>query len=1595
MANNTSGGGAATHAGTNYQDRVAAWTAVQILAEQDVQPPWDLPATVTLEALQAEAPRPIDDLTVTTSAGGTALAQAKHTVTLETTPISPLGSTIAQFVKEFCAASQPFDPAKDRFVLTTSPLSSAPIRTHLPAFLARMRTSFDPDAEWTSGNQDEQPAASVLRNHIDREWQALKGTGPTTLDLTRLVRLVSVHVLDVDPGGPAERDAKNTLRQRILADPTQADTAWNTLITITGTYAAHHQGADRPALQRALRDAGITLQAQRSYREDIERLKQHTTITLHTLLDFSRIHVGQHIVTIARGATTEVQNAATQDHLLILGVPGAGKSGSLYDVAHTLTTQGQDVVLFAVDQLEAASTGALRNELGLTHELTAILAAWPGTTPGYVIIDALDAARTDGAVQTLHAIMEQIIASDNRWHVIASVRKFDLRYNKKLQQLFHGTPPSTHTDNEFTTTRHVNIPTLTDAELGQVGQASPALAALIAAAPAPLQDLLRLPFNLRLLAELLSTGISPTELHPLRTQIELLDRYWQERIIRHDGHGDARELVLQRTTNAMVQHRALRIPRTAARADDGTSSESLDDLLRTHVLAEWTTKTGKAQREFLTFPHHLLFDYAVARLVIPLEHDELIARLVSEPDLLIAIRPSIDLHYQRFWHTDQTAFWDLTFRTIASPLPEVGKLLGPSVAATQATTIDQTQPLLDALREPARQSTGIAALRHVLATLLTQGVRWGPWIEFLNNATTTITPPLVYAVRPYMIFLSEQPEALTTADRQHVGNVARRLLSHALHTVPNDHVLTVGSITAVTNTITTDPTASVTLLCECITEDYLTAYGHATLFTLARNVPRLITVDPTFVRDLYVAGFRHQDKSDEKTTMGDSQIMPLRSNRRQDYAGGLWQLSSHYATFLATAPTEALAPLLTIIAEFVRTEHKTTATPVPVALDDYHTSLLTDYSSIWDEMSAPHDIPLQMLNTLQQYLEHLTDATTIQAFIQEIAATHPPAVIWRRLLKAGANQPATIGHAIRSLAWDHNILTERDTTRPVGAFITAIFPALSIPERERIESAIMNIPATVPENVAAANRFRDRLLGCIDPNLLTTPAASSHRATLDAGDGPPNNDERSGIHFAQYQPATTTENEALQPLLTPITAFAEQHRNTTLGPEAITTILPAMQELDNAITTPSTTFTPTFEEIALDALARAGVAIGRTQDVTEEQARILLLMILRITTHPEPQPDGEDQRRPVTGWGRAPRITAAEAIIVLARHPSCCTPGARAAILRLSTDPVRAVRLQIATHLTCLYYTAPDLFWSLLAYYAQNEQNPTVLVDTCGALRSLPALHAAKTAELTETILNRTTGSAENKDVQDTCITIFSDLSLWASDANSTAIINRLIRDPIAHAQSLQHLILHVAGSLPTSDPRVTEAAFALVHRTLTNIIDAIRSLEADHPGTAPWPAAVQEQYAELMRCADEVAQRLYFASGAFKNADKDRAVLQPEVFYQHAKPLFVLLATIGHPHTAHRVLETLQYFIAVDPPGILVLIADVVRTGSKYGYQYESLAETVMVETVERYLAEYRPILREHPECHTAIIDILDVFVQVGWPRAHQLAYRLGEIYR
>jgi hypothetical protein len=278
--------------------------------------------------------------------------------------------------------------------------------------------------------------------------------------------------------------------------------------------------------------------------------------------------------------------------------------------------------------------------------------------------------------------------------------------------------------------------------------------------------------------------------------------------------------------------------------------------------------------------------------------------------------------------------------------------------------------------------------------------------------------------------LSERVAQLSPANHQHLGILSRRLLAFALTDAGKHAWPATGTIISVANTVITNIAASVEVLRGCIAPDHLTNHGYLTFPTLARQAHLLTSADAAYVGDLYLAGFAHHDESDEKTAMGDSQIFSMSSNRKQDYEMGLYQLVEYFPRFLEHASPIAIVALLKITDQYVKAEHPTTDQPVPVRLDDIETSLLPDHSSIWGRGLASHpDNPFRMLQAFQTYLEKLNDETQIREIARAIASAQPPALVWRTLLSAGTRQPANVGRAIRSLAWDHSILTEGDTTQ--------------------------------------------------------------------------------------------------------------------------------------------------------------------------------------------------------------------------------------------------------------------------------------------------------------------------------------------------------------------------------------------------------------------------------------------------------------------------------------------------------------------------------------------------------------------------------------
>ena len=67
---------------------------------------------------------------------------------------------------------------------------------------------------------------------------------------------------------------------------------------------------------------------------------------------------------------------------------------------------------------------------------------------------------------------------------------------------------------------------------------------------------------------------------------------------------------------------------------------------------------------------------------------------------------------------------------------------------------------------------------------------------------------------------------------------------------------------------------------------------------------------------------------------------------------------------------------------------------------------------------------------------------------------------------------------------------------------------------------------------------------------------------------------------------------------------------------------------------------------------------------------------------------------------------------------------------------------------------------------------------------------------------------------------------------------------------------------------------------------------------------------------------------------------------------------------------------------------------GAEEGYQFEILGSTAVVKVLRRYIADHRGIF-EDPEARAKLVEILQLFSEVGWSEAIRLLYELPELLR
>ena len=1091
------GGGNATAAGVGFEALLGAAFASQLLGERIIDPRLGL-GNARIRSLRFETEAPVDDLLIETDQGGYVFVQAKTTLSLSGKTDSEFGKVADQLVRLWLSCiggtgkrgwDRPLRRNVDLALLVVGRTSSAPILSDLPRALMAVQASAS--APLSQASRD---ALSRFESVIEAAWIEQQGEPPPRDAIDALLQ--HIRIVPFEPDGPDRMGAQETLAH-VLKNADDAAVAFSVLTQKCQEMMSGRLGADASGFRQALAAANIPLLAAPSFAADVEQLRSYSAGTERQLKQYEETKVGAIEIKIDRPCVGAVERAALEDSLLLIGEPGAGKSAVVSSAARELRQHGHEVIELAVDRLPVESLEGLRHELGLSHSVVNVLANWPGDGPAFLFIDALDATRGGQSEAVFRALIGEVLAlSGRRWRVVASIRTFDLRLGHQFRELFAGrVPDRAFSDPAFLEVRHVHIPPWSESELSDFLAQAPGIATAIAAGGPRLRELAQVPFNTRLLADLINGGVEPRAFGEINSQVELLALYWTRRVI---GLGTSADVALEAVVSEMIEHRALRARKLdAARANP----EALDSLLAASVLVP----LGHEQ-QFVAFRHHILFDYAASRLYVRLDNLGATLKLLErDRGLGLMLAPALAFALRGLWvDSDVTRqqFWDAVICFAGDTgCDPVARSVSARTASELPQIAEDVRGLLVALgREGTERQRAVSAFGHIVGALAVRAddkerITAAPWCELAAGAAANVADAL-WALRTLIFLMIERTES--DAQRGQIGLAARTVLAFGLDHPKTPSQLVAIAIDFVAATYATDIAASRDLLRRLLRPDHFQAHADEELPWLARKVEPISAVDPDFVVDIYTAIFTGQIEDTSKTSIGGSQILPLTSNRRQDYDMARFSLKEYFPRFLEIWPVPAVTALQRAMTGYIALEHPTQGEPKvwTVAAGERQARLREDLSHIWawneDEEHADNTVAL-----LKAYITRLRAAEpdVARAMVEHVIKDNDVAVIWARTFLVAAERPEVLGDLLWRLATQGPFLQCVDTYKDTIDFVAARYPFEPEAGRESFERHALDFDFSWSREADSARRqFLGRLFGRIGVAQLVRPEFSFVRS---------------------------------------------------------------------------------------------------------------------------------------------------------------------------------------------------------------------------------------------------------------------------------------------------------------------------------------------------------------------------------------------------------------------------------------------------------------------------------------------------------------------
>lgn len=1320
---------------------------------------------------------------------------------------------------------------------------------------------------------------------------------------------------------------------------------------------------------------------------------------------------------------------STSGNGVVVGQPGVGKSYALAELREQLKAKGIPHLILPVERLGGASDAELKVVLRRDGDLVSLLhgAVKDSERPAILIFDGFDAARGENErANVLQLIRRAIGGLRGEWNTIVSVRTFDAKKSRRLLELFPE--PNANAGSAEAACRQFLVPKLDMAEVEQALAQVPGLRGLHDTGTPAFRVLLTVPFNLWLIERVLLAGAKAAEFSKVTSEVQLLEMYWGYRVRKADHSAD-REFILKAAAHAMVEDHTLVVRRDRVYLPQ--VREAWGGLLSDEILEEVPEREGAVK-----FTHNILFDFAVSAHLLESDPKKLANFVAEEPARPLFLRPSLVYHFTRLWHFNRNVFWK-NFWAVAQRdevhLRQIVRLVLPAVIVAEAQTAEDLSPLLDRLR--TNQPPGIDAVAFLLQALRTlKSSKTWLWAEFLRSIGQHLDQRFAWDVGIIATEIVETRESLAEQTISDCGDIGRRLLGWAWASRKNlqqrnwfERLAGLVAIPLVAKTYATGANDSRELLKNVLAVVGEPDFPIDCIYRLTNAAQHLIPHDPELVGLVYEKVFAYEEQSDEATNMGGGPVLPLISNRRQDYDMCRYSLIQEFPRFLAAATPSALRAGIRALQAYALQNHILRYLRDGKTLDDltleFQFRTLTaryvkDNSVTWDESSYP-DQELQIADAMFDWLATAAKSdqiATVNHFLEVFGTEARLAFLWSRLLAVGAGAPKVLGPCLWELAVAKPVVEGVDTLHSLASFLEHAFAFLSEQQRIRIEEIILKLSQT--DDAKRRKRlepYRDRLISCIPKAFLLTDNAKGLRESLEhenklrpntplvswSTSWSPVSEEQ--VLKRQGATPESPANVDIRELYRPLKDWAEKNKDETRIDSliqsacAVRDFVSKENRADMAVLNAAATHLATF----------ASNALIKTNDSTSGRFQTLREMVLAAAhdSEPEPYPDSNSEWTSAA-WSPAPRNEAAQALPWLTHFGK--DHQALAAIQLLAHDPVPSVRFLLACELWRVVEHMSDAMWTILDDMVEKDMNRVVLQGITVSLWNLIQRDKDRSLALIQKLLKRIEVEEEAPDeqgAQTALIFMIVDYAVLNDDQWAKETMARWKESPVKYATSVstagRRLIEYITPQ-PHGGP--LESARALLLSHLDAAVAGLCSLQKKDTNIPQ--EQFQKKWKLLYRVIHEAIMRIYFACDINPDLRQRRehplSDQEREQFFQDALPVLEKVLSFGKQPdtgkllapTAHHFMELLNGVLRYDPRLSLRMAAEVVSCSKPFGYNLDSMAMRETVKLVESILADHRESVQEEASIKN-LVGLLDAFVEAGWPDALNLVWRLDEIYR